>query len=305
MENETPEVEGHSDNSLVNASDADLDAIINGQPLHETDEESESEPETDDDQPNEGEALEEEDATEEEPSKFATREELQKLQAVLEGQGKQLDGQELLLQRRASEINTLKQELKKFIKEADDVDEDSLSPRQAAKLEAQVEKAKGDLEAAEAEEQYIGRVVTSQEAVKKFVKPQEWDTDAMLTALERDAAAAGTKLSPAFKESFKQNPYPHGTADGLVHLAKRTFAEKIALQAIMAVKAMKAELDKVKKSTKPESVINGVSRALRKSPPLNGSTGGTTKSLKKPSIQAGDIPNLGDEDLEKFLSETR
>lgn len=301
MENETAQAEGHTSESILDASDEQIDAMLRGDvPLPLQDSEPELEPEAEDDQQEQGEDLA--DQPEPEPAKeFATREELQKLQELLTGQQKKLDGQDLLLQRRASDIADVKQQLKRYVEQRKESLEDA-DPAQAAQTVYEIKEAEKEIARAEAEEENIGRIHTNQQAVSAFVKPQEWDTEAMLISLQRDAELAGNTLPRGFAESFRANPYEHGSPDGLVHLAKRSFAEKIATQAIAALQAMKGELDK-KSKVKAEKVIQGVQGALRKPPPLNGSSGGSTKGAK--SLRDINPENLPDDEIERLLAELR
>lgn len=308
MELETQDAEGQPDEqSLLGASDEQLESIIRGTPLQESDAEESAESEPDaEEQSTEGEALAEEDDSDnpELPKEFATRDELQELKNLLNKQEKQLNGQELLLQRRASEIADVKQRLQGFI-QTSEAKLDELEPREQAKLAAKIEKASEQLAEAEAEEEQIGRVATAHKAVETFVEPNEWDVEAMLVTLKRDWQSKGQPLPPDVEASFRANPYAHGTPEGLVHLAKRSFVEKLLVQSLMALKAEKEKREKLEKSVKPERVIQGVNKALRKAPPLTSSTGGAkTKTGKKAPMNPNPL-SWSDEDIESILSENR
>jgi hypothetical protein len=300
MENETTQAEGHAEDSYLDASDEQIDAMLRGDaPLQESEDDSEPDAE---EGTEEGEDLADEPTPDEEPVKeFATREELQRLQELVNGQGKKLNGQELLLQRRASDIGEIKRQLGQFIETKEALLDDA-DPAVVAKATLAISKAEEKLAAAEAEEQDLGRVEANYKAVSTFVKPQEWDPEAMVVALQRDAQIAGSEMAPGFAESFMKDPRQFGSPDGLVHLAKRAFAEKIAIQAVAALQAMKKELDK-KSQVKAEKVIQGVQGALRKPPPLTGGSGGAAKGAK--NLKEIDPNSLSDAEIEKALAELR
>jgi len=208
---------------------------------------------------------------------------------------KRVEGQELLLKRRTSDLADVKRQLRDFIeKNTQNLDEQWLeSPTQAYAKARQVEMAQQKLQETEAEEQALTNAHQAQVLLEHHVGQDNYDVEAIAQSLIDDG------MPQEFVQGFVQNPYQAALPETLIQLAKRASAEK-------KVRAMEQALQQLVPYTKqlleerkqlPQNVLKNVSSALRQSPQVTAAAGGTGQSASRtvdPSL-------MSDSELEQFL----
>ena len=271
--------------SLHEASDEDLQAFLDAPEAPEQAQvgQSQADPEAKTEQKI--------DAPKEEPKKpdaQVSREDYEALR-------KRVEGQELLLKRRTSDLADVKRQLRDFIeKNTQNLDEQWLeSPTQAYAKARQVEMAQQKLQETEAEEQALTNAHQAQVLLEHHVGQDNYDVEAIAQSLIDDG------MPQEFVQGFVQNPYQAALPETLIQLAKRASAEK-------KVRAMEQALQQLVPYTKqlleerkqlPQNVLKNVSSALRQSPQVTAAAGGTGQSASRtvdPSL-------MSDSELEQFL----
>lgn len=270
---------------LHEASDADLEAFLNGpEPTEQAPvEQPQADPEAKTEQ--------KVDLQKEEPKKP----EAQVSREDYEALRKKVEGQELLLKRRTSDLAEVKKQLRDFIeKNTQNLDEQWLeSPTQAYAKARQVEMAQQKLQEAEAEEQALTNAHQAQVLLEHHVGQDNYDVEAIAQSLAADG------MPQEFIQSFVQNPYQAALPETLIQLAKRASAEK-------KVREMETVLQQIVPYTKqlleerkalPQNVLKNVSSALRQSPQVTAAAGGTGQVSNRPV----DFALMSDSELEQFL----
>lgn len=211
---------------------------------------------------------------------------------------KQVEGQELLVQRQLSKLGEIRKEIEADVAALEkDLDDLYLTnPREAARRERKAEEAKDALKQIDADSEAIERTAEAQRIVAKHIKPEELFLDDMAMALAEDG------VPPQEARAFVENPYKHG-ADGkfLVQLQRRARAERALRVLVPAFEELKAERDalKAKVNGAAGDVLKKIEEETNRPPKLNGKTSAAT--AKKPKISETDIPNLSDEELSELL----
>lgn len=231
----------------------------------------------------------------------ALPEQQQKLQAQVsredyEALRKRVEGQELLLKRRTSDLAEVKKQLREFIQQnTQNLDEQWLeSPTQAYAKARQVEMAQQKLQEAEAEEQALTNAHQAQVLLEHHVGQDNLDLEAIAQSLAEDG------MPQEFVQTFVKNPYQAALPETLIQLAKRASAEK-------KVRAMEQALQQLVPYTKqlleerkalPQNVLKNVSSALRQSPQVTAAAGGTGQASGNRTV---DPSLMSDSELEEFL----
>lgn len=230
-------------------------------------------------------------------SEPVTREDLEKFfKEQLSPITKKVDGQELLLKRRTSDLAEVKKQLREFIQQnTQNLDEQWLeSPTQAYARARQVEMAQQKLQEAEAEEQALTNAHQAQVLLEHHIGKENLDMEAIAQSLTEDG------MPEEFVKTFVTNPYQAALPETLIQLAKRASAEK-------KVREMEQELNQIVPYTKqlleerkqlPQNVLKNVSSALRQAPQVTGSAGGTGQAAKGRAV---DPSLMTDSELEEFL----
>lgn len=272
---------------LHEASDADIEAFLNGPDVAEQApvEEPQADPEAKTEQKT--------DPKVEEPK---NPELMQISKKDWEAINKKVDGQELLLKRRTSDLAELRKQLREFISQnTQGLDEQWLeSPTQAYAKARQVEMAQERLKEIDAEEEALTNVHQAQVLLDHHVGRDNLDVDAIAQSLADDG------LPQEFVQAFVKNPYQAALPETLIQLAKRASAEK-------KVRAMEQALQQLVPYTKqlleerkqvPQNVLKNVSSALRQSPQVTAAAGGTGQVV---GGQPVDFALMSDSQLEQFL----
>lgn len=208
---------------------------------------------------------------------------------------KRVEGQELLLKRRTSDLAEVKKQLREFIQQnTQNLDEQWLeSPTQAYAKARQVEMAHQKLQEAEAEEEALTNAHQAQVLLEHHVGQDNYDVEAIAQSLVADG------MPREFIENFVRNPYQAALPETLIQLAKRASAEKKVREMEQALQQIipytKQLLEERKKL--PNNVLRNVSSALRQSPQVTAAAGGTGQS----GSRAVDPSLMSDSELEEFL----
>lgn len=271
---------------LHEASDADIEAFLNAPELDEQApvEQPQADPEAKTEQKSDAPPAEQQ-----KPPAIVSREDYEALR-------KRVEGQELLLKRRTSDLADVKRQLREFITQnTQNLDEQWLeSPTQAYAKARQVEMAQQKLQEAEAEEEALTNAHQAQVLLAHHVGQDNVDMEAIAQSLTEDG------MPPEFVQTFMNNPYQAALPETLIQLAKRASAEK-------KVRAMEQALQQLVPYTKqlleerkqvPQNVLKNVSSALRQSPQVTAAAGGTGQISGNRAVE----PSLmSDSELEQFL----
>ena len=273
---------------LHEASDEDIEAFLNAPELDEQPEveQPQADPEAGTEQ--------ESDPLPEQPNKP----EAQVSREDYEALRKRVEGQELLLKRRTSDLAEVKKQLREFIQQnTQNLDEQWLeSPTQAYAKARQVEMAQQKLQEAEAEEEALTNAHQAQVLLQHHVGQDNLDMEAIAQSLAEDG------MPQEFVQTFVRNPYQAALPETLIQLAKRASAEK-------KVRAMEQALQQLVPYTKqlleerkalPQNVLKNVSSALRQSPQVTGSAGGTGQIGGNRAV---DPSLMSDSELDELLKD--
>ena len=212
-----------------------------------------------------------------------------------EALNKRVDGQEILIKRRTSDLAEVKKQLREFIdKNTQNLDEQWLeSPTQAYAKARQVEMAQQKLQEAEAEEQALTNAHQAQVLLEHHVGQGNFDAEAIAQSLIDDG------MPQEFVQNFVQNPYQAALPETLIQLAKRASAERKVREMEKALQQLVPYTRQLLEERKklPQNVLKNVSSALRQSPQVTGSAGGTGQ----PGSRAVEPSLMSDSELEDFL----
>jgi|694.fasta_scaffold14037_9 hypothetical protein len=207
---------------------------------------------------------------------------------------KRLDGLELLNKRRTSDLAVVKQQLRAFIEQNNNLDEQWLeSPTQAYAKARQVEMAQQKLQEAEAEEQQLTNEHQAQVLLAHHIGEQ-LDIEAIGQSLMSDGMPEG------FVASFLENPYRGALPETLIQLAKRATAEKKVRELESTLQQIVPYTQKLleERKTAPQNVLKNVSTAMRQAPQVTASAGGTGQFGANRNV---DPALMSDQELQEFL----
>lgn len=209
---------------------------------------------------------------------------------------KQLDGQELLIKRRTSELGELRNQFQQFIEQTQKTLDEKFyeSPTQALADARKIEMAQQKIKELDAEEQTLTNSHQAQVLLAHHVGPDGFDVEAISESLASD------NLPREFIEAFKQNPFQSTLPETLIQLAKRAQAEKKVRQMEEALNQLVPYTQKLLEERKslPQHVLKNVHSALRQSPQVTASAGGTGQVGGSRSV---DPALMSDAELEEFL----
>lgn len=211
---------------------------------------------------------------------------------------KRVNGQELFMKRRASDLAEVKKQLREFIQQnTQNLDEQWLeSPTQAYAKARQVEMAQQKLQEAETEEEALTNAHQAQVLLEHHVGQDNYDVQAIAQSLAEDG------MPEEFIHNFVRNPYQAALPETLIQLAKRASAEKKVREMEKALQQIipytKQLLEERKKL--PNNVLKNVSSALRQSPQVTAAAGGTGQASGSRTV---DPSLMSDSELEEFLKD--
>ena len=208
---------------------------------------------------------------------------------------KRVEGQELLIKRRTSEIGELKRQLKE-VKDhlSTSLDEKFYeSPTQALADARKIEMAQQKIQELEAEEQSLTNAHQAQVLLAHHVG-EDVDLEAIGESLRSDG------MPDEFVQQFVRNPYQSALPETLIQLAKRASAEKKVRQMEEALQQLVPYTQKLLEERKqlPQHVLKNVSSALRQAPQVTGSAGGTGQLGKSRAVEPA---SWSDTEIDEFL----
>ena len=216
-------------------------------------------------------------------------------QKDIEAIRRQLEGLELLNKRRTSELAEVKRQLKDFRdKVSQNLDERWLeSPTQAFAQARQAEMAQAKIQEIEAEEAALTNAHQAQVLLAHHVGTDGIDVEAIAEALQSDG------MPSEFIQQFLGNPYKAALPETLIQLAKRAKAERRIKEYEGALSHVMPYMQRLIEERKrlPSDVLRNVQSALRSSPQVTGSAGGTGQMGNRPV----EFASMSDQELQEFL----
>lgn len=205
---------------------------------------------------------------------------------------KQLQGQELLLQRRTSAIAELERKLSSEIQQlrAGLNDKFLENPSQALDDKAAIDEKLRTLQEVKARQNAELAQHQTQKLVAQYIKPGEVNVEDMVQSLREDGIAED------HIQRFQRNPWAAGSPEAVLQLAKRAKAERLLRQIAPVFKQMLGALQQ--QNEKPQEVLKRVQEATKKAPgSVNASFGGA--SVRKP--RAVNPHAMSDEELNELI----
>jgi hypothetical protein len=239
----------------------------------------------------------------EDESQPITRAELRVLLKRLDKQEKKVDGQEILIQRRTSELGEAKkqlQQLREALKEKFNEAIENNSQADALDIRDNLKKVEQNLDQIGEEEQVIERRVKTHQLVSSFVPEEEFDVEAMAKTLARD------NIPSDYIEKFKADPIgfiSQGEASPaltMIHLAKRAQAEALLEKLYPVAKALEAEVRKLRGSQ--GDVLKKVQQVAKQTPQITAGGARPAKTNKSRTIDERSLSSLSDAELEEILA---
>lgn len=288
---ETDNVESTPDNGsdsteyveLHEADDADLDAFLENADKADS-------PSQQVEQPKAEEPVQEE----QEPQKQAV-DPMAQVQAKMEAMQKQLQGQELLLKRRTSEIAALKQRLEPLLQVTEQQLEQLYLESPAKAMQVQLAKNEAEKKHAElsAEEQQLANQQQAQTILSQHVGPEGFDVEAIAETLAEDG------LPTEFIQQFVANPYRSALPETLIHLAKRAQEKRRADKAEMVAAQLYYYLQRVQEEAKqaPNKALANIQSAMKSGPSITAAPGTGGQRGFNPD----DISSLSEAELDELL----
>src|SRR5574343_422569 len=220
---------------------------------------------------------------------------LQVQQKDIEAIRKQLEGLELLNKRRTSELAEVKRQLKEFRdKVSQNLDERWIeSPTQAFAQARQAEMAQAKIQEIEAEEAALTNAHQAQVLLAHHVGTDGMDVEAIAEAIQSDG------MPPEFIQQFLGDTYKAALPETLIQLAKRARAERKVKEYENALSQVMPYMQRLMEERKrlPSDVLRNVQSALRSSPQVTGSAGGTGQMGTKHV----EFASMSDQELQEFL----
>ena len=209
---------------------------------------------------------------------------------------KQLQGQELLLKRRTSEIGDLKQKLAQIVRaNRENLDEVHLeSPSEAVERQLIARDAEREIAKLDIEETKLQKQATAQKLLAQYAGPEGFDVAAMAESLRADG------MPEDYLQGFIQSVYTAAEPETLIQLAKRAQAEK----RLRELEGLASELlyynqKLVEEASKsPTRTLEKVQQAMRGGPSVTATSGGVGGTR---GVNPTDISSLSDAELEQLL----
>jgi len=209
---------------------------------------------------------------------------------------KQFQGQELLIKRRTSELGELRRQFQQFVEQTQKTLDEKFyeSPTQALADARKIEMAQAKIKELDAEEQSLTNAHQAQVLLAHHVGADGLDVEAISESLASDG------LPSDFIDHFRRNPYQSTLPETLIQLAKRANAEKKVRQMEEALNQLVPYTQKLLEERKqlPQHVLKNVHSALRQSPQVTASAGGTGQVQGGASV---DPSSMTDAEIQEFL----
>lgn len=218
------------------------------------------------------------------------------LAAKVEAMQKQLQGQELLIKRRTSEIASLKQQLAPFLQVTQaQLDELYLdSPSKAMNLQLAKTQAETKMAELSAEEQQLLNVSQAQALLAQHAGPDGFDVQSVAESLMADG------LPQEYIQQFVANPYGAALPETLIQLAKRAQAEKKVREQEQALAQLYYYMQRLleEQSQAPNRVLANIQSAMKSGPSITAAAGGVGGVR---GVNTDDISQLSDAELNELL----
>ena len=303
---DTGSTESESNNDVVpfhEVEDADLEAFLQAEMESESGL-NQSDPETSETETPAKEAAQTPEKEQDlDPNAPLTRAEFNALLDRLNKQEKKVDGQEILIQRRTSELGEQKKQLKQIaitLKEKFNEALENGSQAEALDIRDKQKQAEEALAQVNSEETALVRRSEAQKLVLSHVPEDQFDIEGMAECLARDG------IPPQYIEQFKADPIGF-VSDGdaspgltLVHVAKRAQAEGMLKKLYPIARSLAEEVKRLKGSQ--GDVLKKVQQVARQTPQISASGAKPTKLNRASSLDESQIANLTDAELDEFLS---
>lgn len=230
-----------------------------------------------------------------------TRAEFEALMKRLNSQEKRVEGQELLIHRRTSELGEIKKELKELDRTLTQRYAEALeeSPGEAYDIRDNIKETRNRIQAVEEEERSLQRRAQAQEIVSAHIPNEDFDIESMAETLSGDG------IPQQYIDAFRRDPI--GFLDGdynpgltLIHVARRAKAEKVLKTLYPITQKLAARVKELESNS--GNVLKKVQEVARQTPQITASGARPSKQSKSSSIDISQIPNLSNEELEEFLA---
>lgn len=293
----TPETEAsESEVDVTSVPDSELDSFISsiGKEKEETEPKAQKEvAQTEDEQTVKPEDQEEETVT-------MSRSEVEALKTKLQKEADYRVQQEKFIQRRSTEIGELRRQLKEAKAQLQSNLDERFheSPSEAMEDVDKLKTIDSHLQALDKEEAQERHVATAQSVVAKNIDLSSVDMNEVIETLVSDGIN-----DKEFLEEFAKNPWGLSHGETLVQLFKRTQERKEGVKAkevisklLPLAKQLFEENKKLK--SKPEQILKNLSKNIKSSASINGSTG---NAASKKSFADIDVTKLKDDELDELL----
>lgn len=301
---ETVDISGLDEASLYEHSDDELAQLLERATQELEGEVAEEDTPSDgaETPPEEAEASKDDSAGQKDQGDEKSQEDFVKVsKADWEKQQAELKQKEQFIQRRNSELGELRKQLADArAKKSQDLDEMyDENPREARKVEREIEELDKGIQQIDQERQTMARRLMAEKAVSEFLQPEEFDVNAMAETL------ASIGLPQQAVQSFRADPYSSGaTPMEIVLAAKAAQGNKLVMQMARYAKQLQDKVSSLEHEAKegPKRALSNIEQALKSKPGVSASSGGAGKGIN--SIDPASIAELSDEELAKALSQS-
>lgn len=282
--------------SVEEATDAEISSYLEEASANEWNQ-SEAQPRTAESSPEQG--KDQQGATPQpEPQKSAeTPPTLESQAETIRRQADEIAKQEKFIKRRSTEIGELRKQNRelqaRLEAQAKEVEIDN--PREAARIDRQLEEAKRLESRLQDEQGHLDRVQEAMQVIPRYVKPEHFDVQAMKDELKE------VGMPEEFIKEF--DPYTSAHPETVVFLARSAFLGKAFKQILPAAQAVFEENKRLKEQLKGkgQQVLDGVQKALRKPQPMSASTTVASVPDRNPDI---DPTSMSDAELQAYLAKS-
>jgi hypothetical protein len=197
---------------------------------------------------------------------------------------------------RGTEIGELRKALRESIAAMDaqarDLEMDN--PREAARLDREIDADKAKEFKLQQEEERLARVHDAYQTVPRYVKPEEMDVEAIRAELLQDG------LQPEWVGQFIPNMFEQALPETLIHLAKRAYYGKIIRALVPELQKRDARIAELESKSrgKGENILSGIKKAASSPPPLTTASSATQISGRAPSVP---LDQMTDAELDSYL----
>jgi hypothetical protein len=227
----------------------------------------------------------------EEPPKPQTEDKKQDVsRAEFEAQQKRLEGLELVVKRRTSQLADVKKSLSELIAAKREGLEERLAadPVQGHEDLAEIREATAAIKQIDEQTADLNASHQNQVVVLQHVDFSETPIDAIAQCFMDDG------IAPEIVQQFKQNPFRGFPATTVIQAAKRAKAEKYVGLLVTALKAERAKTAKL--SGKSSDVMKRIDEAARRLPDVTAHSGGAAAEEEIPDDLA--VEQMSDKQLE-------